>query len=291
MARALSHDVRLMIMDEPSAVLDPGGVENLFRLVDDLRRAGVGVVYISHRLDEIRRIGDRITVLKDGRTVATNLAGRDHPDGGADPADDRPVDRVRVPAASRACPTDAPEILPVQDSDAPREFADVDLHGAGRRDRRTGRSCRRRTERGPGDHLRRSEVRHRDRHRRRARPSARSVTSAVARRHRTVPGGTQGPGTAHDGTGLPQRERVVDDAGSRSAGFLRRGPERAAAHRETTATAGPAGRSRPGGADPVRRQPAEGGAGPLAAARLPGAAARRADPRGRCRCPRRDLRA
>jgi ribose transport system ATP-binding protein len=70
----LSHDVRLIIMDEPSAVLDPDGVENLFRLVNDLRRDGVAVIYISHRLDEIRRIGDRITVLKDGRTVGTNLA-------------------------------------------------------------------------------------------------------------------------------------------------------------------------------------------------------------------------
>ena len=59
MARALSHDVRLIVMDEPSAALDPDEVDNLFRIVGDLTAAGVAVVYISHRLEEIRRIGDR----------------------------------------------------------------------------------------------------------------------------------------------------------------------------------------------------------------------------------------
>lgn len=74
MARALSYDARIIIMDEPSAVLDSEEVTNLFRVVRELTRDGVAVVYISHRLDEIRQIGDRITVLKDGRTVAQNLA-------------------------------------------------------------------------------------------------------------------------------------------------------------------------------------------------------------------------
>ncbi|MGO1288745.1 MAG: sugar ABC transporter ATP-binding protein [Cellulosimicrobium funkei] len=73
MARALSHDARVIIMDEPSAVLDSEEVGNLFRVVKELTKAGVAVVYISHRLEEIREIGDRITVLKDGRTVAQNL--------------------------------------------------------------------------------------------------------------------------------------------------------------------------------------------------------------------------
>ena len=75
-ARALSRDARLIVMDEPSAVLDGEEVENLFHIVTDLAAAGVAVVYISHRLEEIRRIGDRITVLKDGRTVATGLDAR-----------------------------------------------------------------------------------------------------------------------------------------------------------------------------------------------------------------------
>ncbi|HKG01843.1 MAG TPA: sugar ABC transporter ATP-binding protein [Conexibacter sp.] len=72
-ARALSHDVRLLIMDEPSAILDDGEIETLFEVVRRLAADGVAVIYISHRLDEIRRIGDRVTVLSDGRSVATGL--------------------------------------------------------------------------------------------------------------------------------------------------------------------------------------------------------------------------
>ncbi|MEU8603578.1 sugar ABC transporter ATP-binding protein [Streptomyces parvulus] len=79
MARALSHDVRLIVMDEPSAALDPDEVDNLFRIVADLTADGVAVVYISHRLEEIRRIGDRVTVLKDGRAVAGGLPAKDTP--------------------------------------------------------------------------------------------------------------------------------------------------------------------------------------------------------------------
>jgi ribose transport system ATP-binding protein len=73
MARALSHDARLLVMDEPSAVLAHDEVTNLFRVIRGLIEQGVAVLYISHRLDEIRQIGDRLTVLKDGRTVGSNL--------------------------------------------------------------------------------------------------------------------------------------------------------------------------------------------------------------------------
>ncbi|WP_214407339.1 sugar ABC transporter ATP-binding protein [Pseudonocardia lacus] len=79
MARALARDARLIVMDEPSAVLDPEEVRNLFRVIRELTADGVAVVYISHRLEEIREIGDRVTVLKDGRTVARNLSARDTP--------------------------------------------------------------------------------------------------------------------------------------------------------------------------------------------------------------------
>src|SRR4051794_29059065 len=71
--RALSRNVKLLIMDEPSSILDDGEVETLFGVVRRLASDGVGVIYISHRLDEIPRIGDRVTVLSDGRTVATGL--------------------------------------------------------------------------------------------------------------------------------------------------------------------------------------------------------------------------
>lgn len=76
MARALSHDARLIIMDEPSAALAHDEVANLFRIIRELTAAGVAVIYISHRLAEIREIGDRVTVLKDGRTVAVGLSAK-----------------------------------------------------------------------------------------------------------------------------------------------------------------------------------------------------------------------
>jgi len=76
MARALAHDARLLVMDEPSAALAHNEVDNLFRVIGELTASGVAVVYISHRLEEIRRIGDVVTVLKDGRTVATGLPAR-----------------------------------------------------------------------------------------------------------------------------------------------------------------------------------------------------------------------
>ncbi len=79
MARALSHDTKLIVMDEPSAALDQQEVQTLFRVIRDLTSEGVAVVYISHRLEEIRQVGDRVTVLKDGRTVATDLPARTTP--------------------------------------------------------------------------------------------------------------------------------------------------------------------------------------------------------------------
>ncbi|MEU4364762.1 sugar ABC transporter ATP-binding protein [Promicromonospora sp. NPDC023987] len=79
LARALSRDARVVVMDEPSAVLDSEEVENLHRIVRELTADGVAVVYISHRLEEIRQLGDRITVIKDGRTVATSLTVADTP--------------------------------------------------------------------------------------------------------------------------------------------------------------------------------------------------------------------
>ena len=79
MARALSRDVRLIVMDEPSAVLDSGEVDELFDVVQQLTARGVAVIYISHRLEEIREVGDRVTVLKDGKTVATGLDAKETP--------------------------------------------------------------------------------------------------------------------------------------------------------------------------------------------------------------------
>jgi ribose transport system ATP-binding protein len=77
-ARALTRKARLLIMDEPSAVLGRHEVDTLFEVVRRLTAEGVGVVYISHRLEEVAAIGDVITVLRDGSTVASGLR-RDTP--------------------------------------------------------------------------------------------------------------------------------------------------------------------------------------------------------------------
>lgn len=70
-AAALARPCRVLILDEPTAALTDPEIELLFTHVDRLRRERVAVVYISHRMDEIRRIADRVTVLRDGRLVET----------------------------------------------------------------------------------------------------------------------------------------------------------------------------------------------------------------------------
>ena len=72
-AKALSQDVRILVMDEPSAALTPREVERLYRIIADLKTQGIGIIYISHRLDEIFEIADTVTVLRDGQHVADHL--------------------------------------------------------------------------------------------------------------------------------------------------------------------------------------------------------------------------
>lgn len=70
-AKALVSDIRILVLDEPSATLTPQEIERLFGVVRELTAQGIGVIYISHRLDEIFMLADRITVLRDGKHVAT----------------------------------------------------------------------------------------------------------------------------------------------------------------------------------------------------------------------------
>ncbi|MFE3145468.1 sugar ABC transporter ATP-binding protein [Streptomyces sp. NPDC059218] len=78
LARAVSVDARVVIMDEPTSSLEPREVETLFRVIGDLRGQGIAVLYVSHRMDELYRICDRVTVLRDGRHIHTgDLAGLD----------------------------------------------------------------------------------------------------------------------------------------------------------------------------------------------------------------------
>jgi ribose transport system ATP-binding protein len=74
-AGALSQNCRLLILDEPTAALTDPEIERLFDNIRRLKAEGVGIVYISHRMDEIRRIADRVTVMRDGRRIATHEAG------------------------------------------------------------------------------------------------------------------------------------------------------------------------------------------------------------------------
>ncbi|MCI2416920.1 sugar ABC transporter ATP-binding protein [Saccharopolyspora sp. K220] len=124
MARALGHRARLIVMDEPTAALSVGEVDNLFRVIGELTADGVAVIYISHRMAEIRRIANRVTVLKDGCTVAAGLPVADTTTGelvslmtgGAPPE----------VAAVGSSATDQP-VLEVRGLSRRGEFADVDF--------------------------------------------------------------------------------------------------------------------------------------------------------------------
>lgn len=79
-AKALAEDARILILDEPTSALSAAEVEVLFRIIDELKAQGVGIVYISHRLEELIRVGDYITVLRDGAiTGARAMEGVDIP--------------------------------------------------------------------------------------------------------------------------------------------------------------------------------------------------------------------
>src|SRR6185436_18405449 len=93
-ACALGTDARIVIMDEPTASLTQPEQQLLFGVVRDLRANGVGIIYISHRLDEIFELADRVTVLRDGESVGTRHCGTRHKEH-SEPA---------VPAPDPGCP-------------------------------------------------------------------------------------------------------------------------------------------------------------------------------------------
>lgn len=70
-AKALALDARIIVMDEPSATLTMGEVDSLFAIIRDLKKQGIGVIYISHRLEEIFQVADRVMVMRDGEHVGT----------------------------------------------------------------------------------------------------------------------------------------------------------------------------------------------------------------------------
>nr|WP_203599761.1 sugar ABC transporter ATP-binding protein [Streptomyces sp. SID10853] len=113
-AKALSLDARVLIMDEPTAVLTSGEVEKLFGLVRALRADGVGIVFITHHLEEIAALGDRVTVIRDGRSV------------GQVPADTPEDELVRL-MVGRSIEQQYPRERPAATDDPGTEAADAPL--------------------------------------------------------------------------------------------------------------------------------------------------------------------
>ena len=70
-ARALSHEAKIVVMDEPTSALSPKEIEFLFEVIRKLKRIGIGIIYVTHKLEEVFEISDRVTVLRDGRHIST----------------------------------------------------------------------------------------------------------------------------------------------------------------------------------------------------------------------------
>ena len=122
-AKAVSRDCKLLVLDEPTAALTQPEVEELFKIMNDLRDKGIGMIYISHRMDEINRISDRVTVMRDGEYVGTvNTA-----DVTKDDIVKMMVGRVimgdKKPAS--AVPADAPVVLEVKNLNAGKAVKNV----------------------------------------------------------------------------------------------------------------------------------------------------------------------
>ena len=122
-AKAVSRDCKLLVLDEPTAALTQPEVEELFKIMRDLQEKGIGMIYISHRMDEINRISDRVTVMRDGEYVGTvNTA-----EVTKDDIVKMMVGRVIMgeQKAASTVPANAPVILEVKHLNAGREVKDV----------------------------------------------------------------------------------------------------------------------------------------------------------------------
>ena len=75
-AKAISFNSKVLIMDEPTSALNDAEVEHLFRIIAEFKAQGVGIIYITHKMDEVKKIADRVTVMRDGQTIETLPAAR-----------------------------------------------------------------------------------------------------------------------------------------------------------------------------------------------------------------------
>ena len=122
-AKAISHDAKVIIFDEPSAALTEAEIEELFKIIRELREKQLGIVYISHRMDEIKVITDRVTVMRDGGYVGTLITK----DSTKDDIINMMVGRViyEDPKSQSNVPADAPVVLKVEHLNAGRMVRDV----------------------------------------------------------------------------------------------------------------------------------------------------------------------
>lgn len=127
-AKAISHDAKVIVFDEPSAALTETEIDELFKIIRDLKKKGMGIVYISHRMDEIKVITDRVTVMRDGGYVGTLITK----DCTKDDIINMMVGRViyEDPKTESAVPKDAPVVLKVENLNAGKMVRDVsfELH-------------------------------------------------------------------------------------------------------------------------------------------------------------------
>lgn len=127
-AKAISHDCKVIIFDEPSAALTESEIQELFKIIRDLKKQGMGIVYISHRMDEIKVITDRVTVMRDGTYVGTIITE----ESTKDDIINMMVGRViyEDPKTKSNVPKDAPVVLKVEHLNAGKMVKDVsfELH-------------------------------------------------------------------------------------------------------------------------------------------------------------------
>lgn len=122
-AKALSMDAKVIVFDEPTAALTESEINELFVIIDDLRAKGVGIIYISHRMDEIARITDRVTVMRDGEYVGTVNTKETTKDEIIAMMVGRTI--YEDPKAASAVADDAPVVLEVKNLNAGSSVKDV----------------------------------------------------------------------------------------------------------------------------------------------------------------------
>jgi ABC-type sugar transport system ATPase subunit len=110
-ARALSMNSRVLLLDEPTSSLTEDGVESLFELIDHLKRDGVSFVYVSHKMAEVQRIADRVTVLRDGMFIGTRQASQLSPDDLITMMVGRSLDRRSLDRNQRPARDWGPEVV------------------------------------------------------------------------------------------------------------------------------------------------------------------------------------